>query len=349
MFVLGRGVGGDVRTGAGPLMKVAVTGAAGYLGINVVTALLEEGHDVLALDRIPFPATVPTSSVGSLTSLVVDVLDEEAMTVALDGVEVLHHLVAVISLRQEDPLAERVNVHGVGSVARAALRAGVRRMVNCGSLASFHYEKLGTVHEGSPRSTDPRLPVYHRSKYYGEVELLKVVDAGLDALICNPTGIFGPIDHPGRLSRMNLGMLDAARGKLPAGVPGKFDMVDVRDVAAGFLLAAEKGRTGHNYLLGGHRFDLFEAQVLIAGLAGQKGPRIRIPIRALAAIAPLVDPIARRFGSESFAPAALENIAMSPVVDRSKAGAELGYEPRSTHDTLADLVAFFDEAGILAR
>ncbi|MCX6396373.1 MAG: NAD-dependent epimerase/dehydratase family protein [Propionibacteriales bacterium] len=329
-------------------MKVAVTGAAGYLGLNVVNALVAEGHDVLAIDRVPWISTGSTSS-GSVTSQVVDVLDEKAMTRALDGVEVVHHLVAVISLRQEDPVAEKVNIHGVGTVARAALAAGVRRMVNCGSLASFDYEKGGTVHEGSRRSTDPGLPVYHRSKYYGEVELLKVVDAGLDGLTCNPTGIYGPVDHPERLSRMNVSLHAAACGKLPASVAGMFDMVDVRDVARGFLLAAEKGRTGHNYLLGGHRFDLFEAQVLAAGYAGQRGPRLKIPMRLLETVAPFVDPIARRFGSESFAPAALENITMSPVVDRTKAGAELGYEPRPTEETIQDLVAFFSANGMLHR
>jgi dihydroflavonol-4-reductase len=323
-------------------VRVAVTGAAGFLGMNVVAALVAQGHEVIAIDRVPFGDP-------SVTSQVVDVLDEKAMTAALDGVEVVHHLVALITLRQQDPLAEKVNVHGVGSVARAALAAGVRRMVSCGSLAAFDYEKNGTVHEGSRRSTDPRLPVYHRSKYGGEVELLKVVDAGLDAVICNPTGIYGPLDHPDRLSRMNVGLLDAARGRLPASVRGKFDMVDVRDVAQGFLLAAGKGRTGHNYLLGGHRYDLFDAQVRTAEIAGQKGPRFQIPLGLLAGVAPVVDPIARLLGSESFAPAALENLVMSPVVDRTKAGAELGYEPRSVETTLRDLVAFFVSAGLLDR
>ncbi|MCZ4500188.1 MAG: epimerase [Marmoricola sp.] len=333
-------------------MKVAVTGAAGFLGLNLVTALLEDGHDVLALDRLSPDQLAGTIAAGqhgagTLRWESVDVLDEDAVAKALDGIEVVHHLVAVISLRQEDPVAERVNIHGVGSVARAALRAGVRRMVNCGSLASFDYDKHGTVHEGSARSTDPRLPVYHRSKYYGEVELLKVVDAGLDAVTCNPTGIYGPVDHPDRLSRMNVGLLDAAAGRLPASVPGMFDMVDVRDVAKGFLLAAEKGRTGHNYLIGGHRYDLFEAQVRAAEYAGRKGPRIKIPLGLLAGLAPVIDPVARRFGSESFAPAALENLVMSPVVDRTKAGAELGYEPRPTEETIRDLVAFFVASGLL--
>ncbi len=328
-------------------MKVAVTGAAGYLGLNVVHALLAEGHEVVAIDRVP--GSIPAGGHGSglLRWESVDVLDEDAMTAALKNIEVVYHLVAVISLRQEDPLAWRVNVDGVGSVARAALRAGVRRMVNCGSLASFDYEKNGTVHEGSPRSTAPGLPVYHRSKYFGEVELLKVVDAGLDALTCNPTGIYGPLDHPDRLSRMNQSLLDSAAGKLPASVPGHFDMVDVRDVAQGFLLAAEKGRTGHNYLLGGHRYDLFEAQRRAAEFAGRTGPRVKIPIGLLQAVAPLVDPIARRFGSESFAPAALENVSMSPVVDRTKAGAELGYEPRPVEETIRDLITFFVAEGLL--
>ncbi len=259
----------------------------------------------------------------------------------------MHHLVAVISLRQNDPIAERVNVHGVGSVARAALRAGVRRMVNCGSLASFDYERHSTVTEESRRATDLRLPIYHRSKYLGEVELLKVVEDGLDALSCNPTGIYGPIDHPGRLSRMNQGLLDAALGRMPASVPTSFDMVDVRDVAKGFLLAAERGRTGHNYLLGGHRQSLFDTQVQAAELAGRRGPRVRIPVGALRAVAPLIDPISRRFGSESFAPAALENLVMSPIVDRTKAGTELGYGPRPTEETIKDLVDFFTAEGLL--
>jgi dihydroflavonol-4-reductase len=322
-------------------MRVAVTGAAGFLGINLVRQLLDAGDEVIAIDRAT--ADLPA------TWQQVDVLDEEAMVRVFDGAEVVYHLVAVISLRQEDPVAERVNTEGVGAVARAALRAGVRRMVNCGSLASYHYERGGTVREDSPRSTDPGLPVYHRSKYAGEVELLKVIEDGLDALTCNPTGIYGPRDHPARLSRMNQTMLDAALGKMPVGVSGEFDMVDVRDVAAGFVLAAEKGRTGHNYLLGGHRYSMVGGQRLAAELAGRRGPRFALPIGLLESVAPFIDPITRRFGSESFAPAALENLSMSPIVDRTKAGAELGYQPRPVAETIADLVDFFVAEGLLER
>ncbi|HWI43625.1 MAG TPA: NAD-dependent epimerase/dehydratase family protein [Nocardioides sp.] len=328
-------------------MKIAVTGAAGYLGLNVVHALLAEGHDVVAVDRAPGSLPEGSHGSGTLHWTTADVLDEDSMSKALDGVEVVHHLVAVITLRQHDALAERVNTHGVGVVARAAHRVGVRRMVNCGSLASFHYTRHGSVDEDSPRAVDPRLPVYHRSKYAGEVELLKVVDAGLDALTCNPTGIFGPLDHALRLSRVNDLILQAARGQLPASVPGEFDMVDVRDVAEGFLLAAEKGRTAHNYLLGGHRYDFFDAQVLAARTAGARPPRVRIPLRLLERVAPFVDPVARRLGSDSFAPSALENMSMAPHVDHTKAATELGYRPRPSEETVRDLVDFFRRNGLL--
>ena len=323
-------------------MKVAVTGAAGFLGLNLVTALREADHEVLAIDRVPFPDP-------AVTTLQIDILDEEAMTRALDGVEVVFHLVAVISLRQEDPEAWKVNVDGVGSVARAALRAGVRRMVHCGSLASFDYEKDIIVHEGTGRATDTRLPMYHRSKYYGEVELAKVIDSGLDALTCNPTGIYGPLDHPERLSRMNQGLLESASGRLPVSVRGFFDMVDVRDVAQGFLLAAEHGQAGHNYLLGGHRETLMDAQIMIARMAGRSGPRVELPMTVLTRIAPVLDPIARRFGSDSFGPGTLEAIRMSPIVNRNKAANELGYQPRPIEETLADLAQFFVDHGLLTR
>ena len=142
-------------------------------------------------------------------------------------------------------------------------------------------------------------------------------------------------------------MHDAARGRAPVAVAGSFDMVDVRDVAHGFVLAAEKGRTGHNYLLGGHRFRLDEANRLAARHAGHRGPVVTLPLRVLEVMRPFVDPIAQRFGSDALAAAALENLTMSPHVDWSKAAAELGYAPRPTEDSVRDLVDFFGDRGML--
>jgi dihydroflavonol-4-reductase len=323
-------------------MRVAVTGAAGFLGVNLARLLAADGHDVVAIDRVRSELPVE----GRVRWLDADVLDEQSMVQALDDVEVVYHLVAVISLKQEDPLAWRVNTEGVATVARAALATGVRRMVNCGSLASYHYEKSGTVSEDSPRAVDPRLPVYHRSKYAGEVALGQVIEQGLDALTCNPTGIFGPVDQPSRLSRMNASLREAARGRAPIAVAGSFDMVDVRDVAHGFVLAAEKGRTGENYLLSGHHERLDRVTGLAAELAGHRRPWFSLPVGLLEAVQPLVDPIAQRFGSDQFAAAALENLTMSPRVDGTKAAAELGYVPRPVEQSVRDLVSFLRRHGL---
>lgn len=329
-------------------MRVAVTGAAGFLGLNLVRLLTGDAHDVVAIDRVhPLVPTGSTVGSGTVTWLEADVLDQEAMTAAFRDVELVFHLVAVISLKQEDPLAWQVNTDGVATVARAALAAGVRRMVNCGSLASFHYEKHATVDEESPRAVDPHLPVYHRSKYAGEVALAEVVDQGLDAVTCNPTGIFGPVDNPSRLSRMNASLLEAARGRAPVAVAGAFDMVDVRDVAHGFVLAAEKGRTGHNYLLPGHRARLDHVIGLAASFAGRRGPLVSLPVGVLQVLQPFVDPVAQRLGSDQFAAAALENLTMSPRVDGSKAAAELGHVPRPIEQSVRDLVDFFRAQGLL--
>lgn len=325
-------------------MRVAVTGAAGFLGANVVNALVEDGHQVVAIDRVA--TDLVTDPAVSWVSA--DVLDPAQMRSALDGVEVVYHLVAVISLKQEDPLAWRVNVDGVATVARAALEVGVRRLVNCSSLNAFRYQAGDRVDEASPRSLPGSgLPVYNRSKYAGELELLKVVEDGLDAVICNPTGIYGPVDQPTRLSRVNQSLRDAARGRAPVAVRAAFDMVDVRDVARGFVLAAEKGRTGENYLLPGHHVGLPEVNAIAARVAGKREPLVVLPARAITTIAPFIDPIARLFGSDAMSPMALETLTASPEVDGTKARVELGYDPRPTEETVTDLVAFFAEHGLL--
>lgn len=325
-------------------MRVAVTGAAGFLGANVVNTLVSDGHEVVAIDRVA--SDLVTDPAVSWVSA--DVLDPAQVRSALDGVEVVYHLVAVISLKQEDPLAWRVNVDGVATVARAALEVGVRRMVNCSSLNAFRYRLGDRVDETSPRSMPgSSLPVYNRSKYAGELELIKVVEDGLDALICNPTGIYGPVDQPTRLSRVNQSLRDAARGRAPVAVRAAFDMVDVRDVARGFVLAAEKGRTGENYLLGGQHVGLHEVNALAARAAGKREPLVVLPAKAITAIAPFIDPIARLFGSDAMTPMAMETLNASPVVDSTKARVELGYDPRPTEETVADLVAFFAEHGLL--
>ncbi|TSD94654.1 NAD-dependent epimerase/dehydratase family protein [Skermania sp. ID1734] len=324
-------------------MKVAVTGAAGYVGTNLLTVLAQQGHEITAIDRVR-----SLHSPAGVRWVEGDVLDVASMRRAIDGAEVVYHLVAMITLAQRDDRAWAVNVQGVRNVAEAALDVGARRLVHCSSIHSFdQYTCGGHIDESSPRSADGSIPVYDRSKWFGEIELRKVVDKGLDAVICNPTGVFGPVDYG--LSRINSMLRDSARGRVPLVISGGFDLVDVRDVAAGLVAASEKGRTGENYLLTGEMVRLFDAFRLAAACAGRRGPRYALPLRAITPILPIAEPIGRRFGSDVVSRAALGALLAAPIVDGSKARAELGYRPRSTTETVRDLVAFFVTSGQLTR
>ena len=316
-------------------MKVAVTGAAGFVGSNLVTLLVDQGHEVVAIDRIPSEHW-PNHGVTFVKG---DVLDPAGMESAFDGVEIVYHMVAMITLKQEDEVAWNLNTNGVRIVAEAALKAGVRRLVHCSSVHSFNqYDCGGQLNESSPRSESMDIPVYDRSKWAGEQELQKVIAKGLDAVICNPTGVYGPTDYG--LSRVNKMLRDSARGRVPAVISGGFDFVDVRDVVIGLTLAAEKGRTGENYLLTGHNITMKWAFNMAARITGRRGPVVAFPLSWITAILPIAEPIAAKFGSDVVSRAAMGSLIAQPEVDGSKASSELGYQPRRASETIQDLITF---------
>lgn len=326
-------------------MKVAVTGAAGFVGTNLVNQLVANGHDVVAIDRVSPAHAVESSQV---TWLAADIFDQDALASAFDGVDTVYHLVAMITLKQKDELAWRINTQGVASTARAALKAGVRRFVHCSSIHSFdQYTDSGIVDEQSLRSEDPALPVYDRSKWAGEQELRKVIAEGLDAVICNPTGVYGAVDFG--LSRINGMLRDAAQGKVPMFVEGTFDLVDVRDVANGLILAGEKGKTGENYLLGGEDVRLIDAMRTVAGLCGRFRPLWALPLSILKIVVPIAEPISNLLGSDLVSRASIAALVAQPTVDASKAKADLGYQPRPSAESLADLVAFLADTGQMGK
>jgi len=272
-----------------------------------------------------------------------DVTDPSTLESAFGGAEFVIHLAARISIAGDpDGSVRRVNVDGVRHVAEAALAAGVRRMVHCSSLHAYDVGAIrGPVRENGPRATDLRLPAYDRSKAAGEDELRRVVGRGLDAVILNPSGMFGPVDpEPSRMGRVLLAMF---KGRMPVTVSGAFDFVDVRDVAAALIAAADRGRTGENYLVGGHRASVTELGRLAAQCTGRRPPRLVAPLAMVKLAAEAAVRVAgpRRAGRLLLTPESLHALATDPVVDCSKAIAELGYRPRPLAETVADLLASF--------
>lgn len=317
-------------------MRVTVTGAAGYLGRNLVDLLVRGGNEVVACEHRP----AQTEAVEGCRWETVDVLDTQRMREVLAGSEVVFHLAARITLADEDPVAWRLNTEGVASVAQAASEVGVRRMVHCSSVHAFDTTRGTVVDETSPRAGDG-LPVYDRSKYAGELRLAEWIDRGLDAVVVNPSGVFGPVDDLAHLSRMNGILRNAWRGKVPVDMAGGFDWVDVRDVADGTLRAAVDGVRGENYLLGGEYLSMHDAISAAAGHGGARRPLFTLPLGVLRAILPVAQWVGTRRGSDVFTAASVGSLVSSPHVDHSKATRVLGYEPRPAQQTIADLTEWF--------
>jgi dihydroflavonol-4-reductase len=317
-------------------MRAVVTGATGFVGQNLVRHLRAEGVTVRTIDVRPLGSTEAEVTEHTLT----DLRDQAVLETAFADADIVYHLAAKITLLASDAEAWETNVHGAATIARAALARGVPRLVHCSSVHAFDLSRSrGHLDEQSPRSTSDDRPVYDRSKAAGEAEVRKVIDAGLDAVIVNPTAIYGPIDvGPSRVNRV---LQLAARGRVPFVVGGGFDFVDVRDVVLGIVAAARHGRTGESYLLGGHRETALELARRAARTTGHRGPRWAIPLRLVSPFAPLGERVGRIFGSDAFTKAAVSTLAENPVVDVSKAARELAYVPRSLDDTIEDLVRSF--------
>lgn len=319
-------------------MRAVITGASGFLGAHLARTLKDRGVEVRAADRTRGPALDDVD----VEFVEIDVLDAASLRAAFDGQDRVFHLAAIISI-VGDPTGEvwRVNVHGPRNAATVALECGVGRFVHCSSVHSFDLERCGpSLDESGPPTTHPDAPAYDRSKRAGEEAVRLVVQKGLDAVVVNPTGIIGPDDRGP--SRMGETVLQFMTRKIPVGITGQFDFVDVRDVVEGLIAAGDRGRTGQNYLLSGSRLSIRELGMLVERYSGVPVPPLSIPLRLVTPLAPLVMQIEQRTKKPIFTPDALHALKYSPVVSHYRAATDLGYRSRPIHETVRDTVAWFE-------
>jgi dihydroflavonol-4-reductase len=321
-----------------------VTGATGHIGVNLVRALSLAGKPVRALVRGEPPPGLFDGMDIEYRRL--DLLDPSTMATAMQGAEVVYHLAGIISITgDQDGLVERVNVEGTRLVAEAALSAGARRLVHVSSIQAYDVlADVPEITEDSPRP-GPDAPAYDRSKASSEVVVRRVIDGGLDAVIVNPTGVLGPIDH--RPSRLGQALLDLRDGKVPALLSGGLNVVDVRDVAQSIAAAADQGRSGEGYILGGHHRSIPKLMRTAAGICGVESPGLVCPMWVARMSAPLTLGWARLMKREPLYTAeALRALRANPRISHAKAAAELGHAPRPLEQTLRDLFSSFQALGV---
>lgn len=324
---------------------VLVTGASGFVGAAVARALLARGCRLRALLR-------PQSDRRNLAGLDIEprlgaLEDGASLKAAVAGCGALFHVAADYRLWVRDEGAMyRANVEGTRLLMLAALEAGVERVVYTSSVATLGLVAGGIADEATPGTLADMIGPYKRSKFMAEEVVRGLVQQrGLPAVIVNPSTPVGPGDvKPTPTGRM---IVEAASGRIPAFVDTGLNIVHVDDVAAGHLLAEERGAVGERYILGGENLTLAEILACIARLTGRKPPTLKLPI-------PAVWPIA--LGAEAWATA----LGGTPRVTRdelrmarktmffssAKAGRALGYRARPAQEALAEAVAWFRAAGM---
>jgi len=323
-----------------------VTGASGFVGSSVARLLAAKGYRL----RLAVRASSRRDNVEGLGAEIVtaDMRDEAALTAAMQGSRYLFHVAADYRLWARDPEEiVRNNLEGTRAVMQAAKAAGIERIVYTSSVATLKPREDGTaVDETSRHSEQSAIGAYKRSKLVAERLVEAMVRDGLPAIIVNPSTPIGPRDiKPTPTGRI---IVEAACGRIPAFVDTGLNLVHVDDVAAGHLLALEKGKIGESYILGGEDVAFRTMVGVIAELSGRKAPTIALPRLPLFPIAYIAEAVARFTGKEPFITAdALKMAKYHMFFSSAKAARDLGYQARPYRQALVDALAWFKQAGML--
>ena len=268
------------------MLKVLITGATGCVGANLVEAVGQYGWDVRALRRT-------SSSLRALEGLayetaIGDVTEFDTLVPAMRDVDVVFHAAAVADYwRAGQDRLYQVNVEGTRNVLRAAMAGGVKRVVFTSSVAALGYPQFGEVlDETAQFNLRPDQFHYGYSKVLAERVVGEYVAMGLDVVTVNPAVVIGPRDV-----NMISGSLivQTRRTGIPVYPPGGVCVVDVADVCAAHIAAAERGRVGERYILGGENLWHHELLAITAQAVGRRPPLIGLSRRMTRLLAGAVD------------------------------------------------------------
>lgn len=323
-----------------------VTGVSGFVGSAVARALTARGERVRGMVRASSPRANLDDFPGELVEG--DLRDPQAVARAMTDARHLYHVAADYRLWAPDPEEIiRNNAATTRIVMEAALAAGVERLVYTSSVATLKPRDDAPANETRAATPEEAVGAYKRSKVVAERLVEDMVRTrGLPAVIVQPSTPIGPRDvKPTPTGRI---IVEAANGKMPAFVDSGLNLVHVDDVAAGHLLAMERGRIGERYILGGQDVMLGDMLAEIARIVGRRPPTVRIPRAPLFPMAWINERIARITGGDPFL--TVDSLKMAKYrmfFTSAKAEAELGYAARPHAQALTDAIGWFRDAGMI--
>jgi dihydroflavonol-4-reductase len=326
------------------MRRSLVTGGSGFIGRHLVEALLARGEEVRVLDI----AEPPHGSKGVAFARG-SVADRAAVESALKGIDCLYHLAGIAHFwRSDRDDFDRVNRRGAEIVLKAAAAMGVARVVHCSTesiLLPRRRDGQVSIDESVPPGLEEMPGPYTRSKYLGEQAALEAAGNGLDVVVVNPTIPIGDGDHNMTPPAVMLDLF--LSGRSPFYLDCILNLVDVRDLAEGIALAAERGRPGERYILGGENISLKALLPKLEQLSGRRMPRRTVPPLLALGVGTACGWIADRL---THAPpvATRESVIValrSAPFDSRKAKRELGYAPRPIDEALTEVVEAFKRRG----
>ena len=327
------------------MKPVLVTGATGFVGWHVARQLLERGERVRALVRDPARGAKALAELEGIEAVPGDLRDEESLARAVGGCGTVYHVAADYRLWAPRPEEMyRSNVDGTRSLLAAARRAGVERCVYTSTVGCIGMRKGELGSEDTPAGLEEMQGPYKRSKFLAEQIAIEFADEGFPVVIVNPTAPVG--DHDFRPTPTGKIVVDFLRGAMPAYLDTGLNVVYVGDVAAGHLLACERGHAGERYILGGENLTLQQIFGKLEEVTGMRAPTMRIPYAVAYAAGVASTGWAAVTGKEPRAP--LDGVRMARKkmwVRHDKAARELGYSARPAVEALRSAAEWFRANG----
>jgi dihydroflavonol-4-reductase len=316
---------------------VLVTGGSGFIGQHLVGTLVASGRQTRVLDVRP-----PGRAVANAQYIKGSVLDHKLVEQALEGVDEVYHLAGLPGMwvaRKDDFLA--VNCRGTEIVISAARKRGVARFLHCSTESIlFRSSPTGDAVEDTLLTADDMPGPYTRSKLLAERLAMEAAASGFPVVIGSPTMPIGPHDHnltpPTAMIRHFLGK------RFQFYLDFVVNLVDVRDVAAGLVLAMERGKVGHRYILGGESISLKKLLQYVAEISGRDSLRVPVPGRLAEVTAAIMEFMADHVtrAPPSATPEAVRIALRSTALSTERAQRELGYAPRPIESALRETIAY---------
>ena len=327
-----------------------VTGAAGFLGGHICRQLLERGDKVRAF-ALPGDKAIQyiPEGVEVVEGNLCNMEDVQRFFTVEDGVETIClHIASIVTVTPDySPLVMNVNVGGTKNIIRCCLdHKECKKLVYCSSTGAIPEEKKGRkIREVMYFDEDQTVGCYSRSKAIATQAVLDAANIdGLNACVVHPSGILGPEDPA--LGETTKTVIDIIKGEMPMGMDGSFNLCDVRDLAAGTIAAADKGKKGECYILANEEVSFRDFCKLLNEESGCKPIKQFLPLGIAYKLAAIMEKMAAKSGKQPLMTTfSVYNLARNNSFDYSKAQRELGYTTRPYVETIRDEITWLKENG----